>query len=145
MPLTAEPAARAWPKSTRFSSGRPKPGKRGRGAQGKVLVMWLSSPTGGQGIGRIRLARVPDASAKSLEAAITASVQPASQVRTDDWGGHHELHRLGYRLKIACASAYVGENLLPLATVSRCRPPNNGRGMMTEGAFSAHLHQLLPL
>src|SRR5271166_125709 len=94
--------------------GGPKPGKRGRGAQGKVLVV-VAAQQAAKGIGRIRLARVPDASAKSLEAAITASVEPGSQVRTDDWRGYNGLDRLGYRREIARASADVGENLLPLA------------------------------
>ena len=58
---------------------------------------------------------MPDALAKSLEAAITASVEPGSQVRTDDWRGYNGLDRLGYRREIARASADVGENLLPLA------------------------------
>ena len=69
--------------------GGPKPGKRGRGAQGKVLVV-VAAQQAAKGIGRIRLARVPDASAKSLEAAITASVEPGSQVRTDDWMGYYD-------------------------------------------------------
>ena len=94
--------------------GGPKPGKRGRGAQGKVLVV-VAAQQAAKGIGRIRLARVPDASAKSLEAAITASVEPGSQVRTDDWRGYYGLDWLGYRREIARASADVGENLLPLA------------------------------
>jgi hypothetical protein len=46
--------------------GGPRPGKRGRGAQGKVLVV-VAAQQATKGIGRIRLTRVADASAKNLE------------------------------------------------------------------------------
>src|SRR5215469_14141991 len=81
--------------------GGPRPGKRGRGAQGKVLVV-IAAQQAAKGIGRIRLTRVADASAKSLEPAIAAAIEIGSQVRTDDWRGYR-------------TSAEVGENLLPLA------------------------------
>ena len=44
--------------------GGPRPGKRGRGAQGKVLVV-VAAQQAAKGIGRIRLTRVADASARS--------------------------------------------------------------------------------
>ena len=56
-----------------------------------------------------------DASARSLEPAITAAIEVGSQVRTDDWRGYSGLDRLGYRRQIVRSSAEVGENLLPLA------------------------------
>lgn len=94
--------------------GGPRSGKRGRGAAGKslVLVMVQENP---QGLGRIRLARVPDASAASLEPAIEHAVAPGSEVRTDDWSGYRRLTSLGYRHTVVRAEAVVGENLLPLA------------------------------
>jgi transposase-like protein len=94
--------------------GGPKPGKRGRGTQGKTLVLVAAQQTA-QGIGRIRLTRVANASARSLEPAILAAVEPGSQVRTDDWKGYNGLDRLGYPRQIARSNAEVGENLLPLA------------------------------
>jgi transposase-like protein len=94
--------------------GGPRPGKRGRGAQGKVLVV-VAAQQAAKGIGRIRLTRVADASARSLEPAITAAIEAGSQVRTDDWRGYGGLDRLGYRRQIIRTSAEVGENLLPLA------------------------------
>jgi len=94
--------------------GGPRSGKRGRGAVGKrlVVVMVQESP---QGLGRIRLARVPDASAASLEPAIAQAVEPGSTVRTDDWNGYRGLTSLGYRHNVIREEAVVGENLLPLA------------------------------
>lgn len=94
--------------------GGPRPGKRGRGAAGKVLVL-IAAQEAAKGIGRIRLARVADASAHSLEAAITAAIAPGSQVRTDDWKGYHGLKKLGYGHLIARSTEEVGDNLLPLA------------------------------
>ena len=94
--------------------GGPRPGKRGRGAAGKVLVL-IAAQEAAKGIGRIRLARIADASARSLEAAITAAIEPGSQVRTDDWKGYLGLEKLGYGRLIARSTEEVGENLLPLA------------------------------
>ncbi|MBV8522251.1 MAG: IS1595 family transposase [Acetobacteraceae bacterium] len=94
--------------------GGPKPGKRGRGAQGKALVV-VAAQQATKGIGRIRLTRVVDASANSLEAAVSATIEPGSKVRTDDWRGYNGLDRLGYNREIARPSAEVGDNLLPLA------------------------------
>ena len=94
--------------------GGPRPGKRGRGAAGKVLVL-IAAQEAAKGIGRIRLARIADASAQSLEAAITAAIEPGSQVRTDDWKGYQGLEKLGYGHRIARSTEEVGDNLLPLA------------------------------
>jgi len=94
--------------------GGPRPGKRGRGAAGKVLVL-IAAQEAAKGIGRIRLARIADASARSLEAAISAAIEPGSQVRTDDWKGYLGLEKLGYGHLIARSTEEVGENLLPLA------------------------------
>ena len=94
--------------------GGPRSGKRGRGAAGKSLVEVLVQETP-QGIGRIRLARVPDASAASLETAVKQAVAPGSTVRTDDWKGYGGLPALGYQRRVVRAEASVGENLLPLA------------------------------
>jgi len=55
--------------------GGEKPGKRGRGALGKSLVM-ITAEIDGNRIGRIRLRHVPDASAESLEEASPASRCP---------------------------------------------------------------------
>ncbi len=93
--------------------GGPRSGKRGRGAVGKRLVVMVQESP--QGLGRIRLARVPDASAASLEPAIAQAVEPGSTVRTDDWNGYRGLTSLGYRHNVVREEAVVGENLLPLA------------------------------
>jgi len=94
--------------------GGERPGKRGRGAAGKTLVVVFAEDTG-TGIGRIRLHRVKNASADSLTAAVESCVETGSEVGTDDWDGYLRLEARGYRRTIARKTAEVGENLLPLA------------------------------
>lgn len=79
--------------------GGPKPGKRGRGASGKVLVLVAVEDREGtkqEGIGRIRLMVIPDASGPTLEEAVAAMVEPGSTIRTDGWTGYNGLKEKGY-------------------------------------------------
>lgn len=92
--------------------GGEKPGKRGRGAVGKTLVI-IAAQMDGKGIGRIRLRKVRDASAASLDPAVQEAVEPGSVVRTDGWGGYNNLGSLGYVREIVRKGADVGDNLLP--------------------------------
>jgi transposase-like protein len=94
--------------------GGEKPGKRGRGAAGKALVLIVAQEDKNR-IGRIRLRRVLDASADSLSPAIQEAVEPGSTLRTDGWPAYGGLPRLGYQHQVVRQSADVGENLLPLA------------------------------
>lgn len=94
--------------------GGEKPGKRGRGAGGKVLVL-IAAQIDGSKIGRIRLARVPDPSGAALSKATTAAVTPGSQVLTDGWSGYSTLKAKGYRHAVVRDTAIVGSNLLPRA------------------------------
>lgn len=92
--------------------GGEAPGKRGRGAGGKTLV-FVAVEIKEDNIGRIRLGRVPDASARSLESAIKKTVEPGSELRTDGWVGYGGLSGIGYAHKVVRKDADVGENLLP--------------------------------
>jgi transposase-like protein len=92
--------------------GGQKPGRRGRGAEGKALVV-IAAQMDGNHIGRIRLQRVADASAGSLEPAVEQAVAPGSVVRTDEWKGYTQLNRLGYIHEIVRKDTDVGANLLP--------------------------------
>lgn len=92
--------------------GGKRPGKRGRGAAGKVLVVAMVEVKEGK-IGRIRLRRVPDASGPSLEGAVKEAVEPGSIVCTDGWEGYAGLSKIGYVHQVARENADVGENLLP--------------------------------
>ena len=93
--------------------GGKKPGKRGRGAAGKVLVFVAVEVKDSGRIGRIRLNRVPDASALSLGSAVKQTVEPGSIVLTDGWGGYCGLTKAGYIHKVVRKEAHVGKNLLP--------------------------------
>lgn len=94
--------------------GGEKPGKRGRGAGGKVWVL-VAAQIDGSKIGRIRLARVADASSRALSKATAAAVTPGSQVLTDGWSGCSNLKAKGYRHAVVRDRAIVGSNLLPRA------------------------------
>jgi transposase-like protein len=94
--------------------GGEKPGKRGRGAAGKTLVV-IAVEDKGNRLGRIRLRQVADASADSLIAAVKESVEPGSTVRTDGWSGYASLASKGYAHTVVRQDADVGDNLLPLA------------------------------
>jgi transposase-like protein len=96
-----------------YLGGR-RSGKTGRGAAGKTLVV-VAAQERPEGIGRIRLRRVADASAKSLTAAVEQMIEPGSLVRTDDWNGYVQLPHRGYLRDAIRQGGEVGENLLPLA------------------------------
>ena len=96
--------------------GGPEPGKRGRGAAGKALVV-IAAQKDGKRIGRIRLKRVADASAKNLNEAVKYSVEANSTVRTDDWNGYNQLQKLGYSHEVIRKTSGVGKNLLPSANI----------------------------
>lgn len=95
--------------------GGVRSGKRGRGAANKTLVM-IAAEDRNNRVGRIRLRRIPDASADSLTLATKESVALGSVVRTDGWRGYNDVSSSGYERKIIRPEAAVGENLLPLAS-----------------------------
>jgi len=92
--------------------GGEKPGKRGRGATGRTLVVVMVEAKEGK-TARIRLRRVPDASGPSLEGAVKECVEPGSTVQTDGWGGYGRLSELGYEHEVIRKEVAVGKNLLP--------------------------------
>jgi hypothetical protein len=81
--------------------GGARSGKRGRGALGKALVTVAVEDKGDAGIGRIRLAVVPDASQESLAAFALLAVEPGATIRTDDWSGYGTLADAGYPHTVA--------------------------------------------
>jgi transposase-like protein/DNA-directed RNA polymerase subunit RPC12/RpoP len=93
--------------------GGEKSGKRGRGAEGKTLVV-IAAQEDGDGTGRIRLKQVADASGESLEAAVQETVATGAVVKTDGWVGYNGLKALSYQHKVIRKTAEVGKNLLPL-------------------------------
>ncbi|MDA2930475.1 IS1595 family transposase [Acidobacteria bacterium AH-259-O06] len=89
--------------------------KRGRGAEGKALVVVAVEDKADKGVGRIRMAVVPDASAESLTPFVQACVQEGSTVRTDGWRGYDKLKSAGYNRIVERKDACVGHKPLKLA------------------------------
>jgi len=93
--------------------GGAKSGKRGRGAEGKALVLIIAQEKG-KSTGRIRLRRIDDASSESLEATIKETVEPGTLIKTDGWKGYIGVNAIGYDHKVIRQTEDVGINLLPL-------------------------------
>lgn len=94
--------------------GGVKPGKRGRGAAGKSLVLIAAEVRGSQ-IGRIRLTLIPDATAETLLDTIESLVERGSEVVTDGLTSYRGLAALGYDHTVSRHTPEVGRNLLPKA------------------------------
>ena len=67
----------------------------GRETYTKALV-GVAAEEQGEGIGRIRLATLPNASGRSLLAFVEASIEPGARVHTDAWEGFRGLKAKGY-------------------------------------------------
>ena len=92
--------------------GGERPGKRGRGAEGKVLVV-VAVEFDQNVLGRIRLVMAPDASGKSLRDAVQVLVTPGSSVCTDGWKGYNGLMNCDYAHRVVREAESLGEDLLP--------------------------------
>ena len=75
-------------------------GVRGRQTETKALIV-VAAQENGRGIGRVRMRRIPDASADSLTAFVEDSVEPGSVVHTDAWLGYDRLKSKGYAHQIS--------------------------------------------
>ena len=75
--------------------GGVNPKAKGRDWVDKALIV-IAAEAAGQGIGRIRLGRVPDASSPSLHGFIQKTVTPGSTIHTDGWAPYQGLQKLGY-------------------------------------------------
>ena len=102
---------------------------KGRGVHNKTLVSGAvevrTKPTlvgksaprrGGRYAGRLRLAVVPNRTAKALCGFVERAVEPGSMVVTDDWAGYDGLDKLGYQhLQVAeRGDGQVAEDYLPI-------------------------------
>ena len=74
-------------------------GKRGRGAEGKSLIA-VAVEVQGRKTGRVRLAKIPDASSDSLINFIEDNIEPSSTIITDGWPSYNELCIKGYKHKV---------------------------------------------
>ena len=101
--------------------GGPKPGRPGRGAAGKTRVAGaVESGRGnprGRRLGRLRLAVVPDVSARSLESFLATAVAKPAAVATDGWSGYGGLAAAGYRHEPVNLAASWGDASLRLPAI----------------------------
>jgi transposase-like protein len=101
--------------------GGAKPGRPGRGAAGKALVAGAVETARGKArgrrLGRLRLALVPDAGAKSLEGFLTANVAMPAAVATDGWSGYAGLATAGYSHEPLNLSTSWGDAALRLPAI----------------------------
>jgi transposase-like protein len=74
-------------------------GKRGRGAEGKSLIS-VAVEVKGRKTGRVRLEKIPDASASSLKGFIERNIEPSSIIITDAWPSYSGLEEMGYVQKV---------------------------------------------
>ena len=89
-------------------------GVRGRQTEAKALVV-IAAQEDGAGIGRIRMRRIPDASAPNLEPFITENIEPGSRIHTDGWSGYAGVAGKGFHHKITVLSGktQAASELLP--------------------------------
>ena len=76
------------------------PGQKGRGIPSKALVV-IAAQQVGQGIGRIRMARIPDGSTPHLHRFVQGAIVPGSCVHTDGWKPYQGLNQLGYQHEVS--------------------------------------------
>ena len=93
--------------------GGKKSGKRGRGAEGKSIVI-IAVELLDKGSGRVRMSLVPDASKKALGEFITNNIEVGSIVITDGWKGYSGLSKKGYNHEVEEMTKLLdGEEILP--------------------------------
>jgi transposase-like protein len=92
--------------------GGVKPGKRGRGTEGKELVV-IGAEINGKKMGRIRMKHILHADSKTLGDFIETSIQKGAKVVTDGWRGYCGIDQLGYRHKAILGESVGVDELLP--------------------------------
>jgi transposase-like protein len=111
----------SWLHKIRRAMVRPGPGRSGRGAAGKTVVAGAVETGRGQArgrrLGRLRLAVVADASARSLEGFLGRNVARPATVGTDGWSGYRGLAAAGYAHQPLNLSASWGDAALRLPAI----------------------------
>ena len=93
--------------------GGKKAGKRGRGAEGKSLVI-IAVEIKEKGTGRVRMSLIPDATKKSLGKFINENIETGSDLITDGWKGYTGISKKGDHHKIEGKTKILdGEEILP--------------------------------
>jgi transposase-like protein len=98
--------------------GGHRPGKHGRGASGKTLVL-VAAEEDGPRIGRIRLERAPNGSAATMEAFLGRSIEPGAVVISDGNPAYGAVRALGYRHQVSLMKKAEGDQDKMLPRVHR--------------------------
>lgn len=93
--------------------GAPEEGVRGRQTFKKALIV-VAAEENRRAIGRIRMVRIPDASAINLRSFIIQAIEPGSTVVTDGWEGYTGLEAHGYTHEVQIAKKSSKELALKL-------------------------------
>lgn len=93
-------------------------GKRGRGAEGKSLIA-VAVEVKGRKTGRVRMAKIPDASSDCLDRFIENNIEQSSTIITDGWKSYNNLVNMGYLHKIQKAVINDDEEQEVLPNVHR--------------------------
>jgi len=80
--------------------GGSEEGVAGRETNKKALIV-IAVEQDGEGIGRIRMRRIVDASAACLSEFVQQAVEPGSGVHTDGWQGYAGLEEQGYHHQVS--------------------------------------------
>ena len=95
--------------------GGVRAGKRGRGAEGKTLILVAVEDKGKAGFGRIRMKIIQNATEKTLLKAIQEMVAVGSTIRTDQHKGYPIITKHGYiHIPTAKVAHELGEDNTPL-------------------------------
>ena len=90
-------------------------GKRGRGAENKVLIA-VASELDGKKVGRCRIGIIADASSDSLHKFIRENISEGAEIITDGWSGYSGIEKYGYSRQVHVQKeAEDDEKLLPHA------------------------------
>lgn len=93
--------------------GGSKSGKRGRGAEGKILVV-IAVELKKHGTGRVRIGITPDASYERLKQFVLDNIETGSHLITDGWPSYPKMKTDGYKhTAIDESTAMDLENLTP--------------------------------
>jgi transposase-like protein/predicted RNA-binding Zn-ribbon protein involved in translation (DUF1610 family) len=98
-----------------FFLGGVEEGTHGARQRGKKALCGVAIEARGQGSGRLRLAVLSDASARSLTAFVKSTTTAGAIVHTDGWPGYTGLRKAGYDHRPRSQRAQPGEQLLPRA------------------------------
>jgi transposase-like protein len=88
-------------------------GGRGRATARKALLV-IAAEEAGHGIGRIRMRRIPDGTARTLQGFIDDAIEPGSEVHTDGWDGYERVKvKYHHRVSFLRGHHELASELLP--------------------------------